>query len=92
MDNIKPDWDDNLPYCSDNCPMYDGKRCKVLGEHPGLLCEPIVKTLVTNLHQMFEERCEDDMHGVSLHWWNNYTEIKDILGIDNEYWKQFRNK
>lgn len=32
--------DDGIPHCSDDCPEYDGKRCRVIGFRPYGTCEP----------------------------------------------------
>lgn len=45
--------DDGVPYCStDECPMYDGKRCELLGHRPDGLCEPEVREIVFRLKQL----------------------------------------
>ena len=41
---IRPEWDkDGVPSCTlDECPSYDGKRCREMGFRPQSLCEPAV--------------------------------------------------
>ena len=51
LDNVDvwPDVPDEkgVPMCSDdNCPSYDGKRCRLLGSRPDRICEPAVIELV----------------------------------------------
>jgi hypothetical protein len=42
-----PDTSSNrVPYHSDDCLCYDGKRCKILGNRPPSICEPAVKALL----------------------------------------------
>jgi hypothetical protein len=33
---------DNWSCGYDECPFYDGKRCKLLGARPGDVCEPLL--------------------------------------------------
>ena len=35
-----------LPYCQDDCPCHDGRRCSILGRRPDSVCEPAVAALV----------------------------------------------
>lgn len=38
---IRPIFRDGIGYCSeDDCPEFDGKRCRVMGNRPGETCEP----------------------------------------------------
>lgn len=37
-----PNWIGGVPLCTDACPHYDGKRCRVLGMRAPDLCEPVV--------------------------------------------------
>lgn len=43
---VAPNWDSGrgvgIPFCTDECPSHDGKRCLVLGFRPMGLCEPAV--------------------------------------------------
>lgn len=42
-DEIQPSWDSaNVPYCQHECASYDGKRCKLMGFRPDIICEPAV--------------------------------------------------
>ncbi len=38
-----------VPFCSDGCRHYDGKRCAILGFRPSNICEPAVTMLVDEL-------------------------------------------
>jgi len=41
-----PQWGRNVPSCStDECPEYDGKRCKLMGFRPDGICEPTVEAM-----------------------------------------------
>jgi hypothetical protein len=42
MTERKPERDKNgLPWCTrDDCPQYDGKRCREMGSRPDTFCEP----------------------------------------------------
>jgi hypothetical protein len=42
QDEPRPMLDDNgLPLCRpDDCPLYDGKRCRAMGARPDRFCEP----------------------------------------------------
>lgn len=45
MSDPKPDplvEKNGLPYCRDECALFDGKRCRATGFRPGTLCEPAV--------------------------------------------------
>lgn len=39
------------PHCNEDCRLYDGKRCEILGRRPGQLCEPAVKEMAEKLHK-----------------------------------------
>lgn len=40
----RPDWDgDEFPFHRDECPAYDGKRCKLCGWRPDVSCIPAVR-------------------------------------------------
>ncbi len=44
----RPTLIEGVPRCShDDCPVYDGKRCQLLGCRPGPLCEPGVRELLS---------------------------------------------
>ena len=48
-DDRKPRWSEGVPVCTeDECPCFDGKRCRVMGFRPGRLCEPEVSVLVND--------------------------------------------
>lgn len=41
--DVTPNWDEDIPRCStDECPSFDGKRCRKLGHRPDGICEPAV--------------------------------------------------
>ena len=45
-----PDRGDNrVPYCSEQCPQHDGKRCRIMGVRPSSICEPEVLNLLADL-------------------------------------------
>ena len=49
---MKPTWHDDVPGCAlDDCPSYDGKRCRETGFRPGSVCEPAVVEAVTLLRK-----------------------------------------
>lgn len=52
-----PNWaNDGVPLCSeDECPSYDGKRCRLLGFRPDNICEPAVAEMA---HQLRAARLE----------------------------------
>ncbi len=47
-----PNWDGDVPRCSERCPMFDGKRCDELGQRPDGICEPAVKEIVAAARSM----------------------------------------
>lgn len=40
-----PEWDGNVPQCSEDCRHHDGKRCRATGFRAGGICEPIVREM-----------------------------------------------
>lgn len=47
-DNVAPPdprWAGTVPHCNEQCPHYDGKRCRLLGQRPDTLCEPVVEAM-----------------------------------------------
>ena len=37
-------WHDGVPVCTeDECPQFDGKRCREIGWRPDRMCEPEVR-------------------------------------------------
>lgn len=40
-----PRWNGNVPLCRDACPHHDGKRCRILGHRPNIMCEPVVEAM-----------------------------------------------
>ena len=48
-DKIEPGWDGDIPFCDEECGQFDGKRCRLLGARPSLICEPAVKGMATAL-------------------------------------------
>lgn len=60
-----PRWTDNgnLPMCSEGaCPEFDGKRCKILGNRPGAICEPAVIEVLAAV-RVGKCPCETDLEG-----------------------------
>lgn len=50
MSEPQPNIIDDIPYCSsDDCPLYDGKRCEAMGARPGHICEPAVGSMAVDL-------------------------------------------
>ena len=41
-----------VPFCNENCPQHDGKRCRVLGMRPDNICEPTVVEMARLLRQV----------------------------------------
>ena len=48
-------WDSGEPACVDNCPLHDGKRCKLTGHRPRGLCEPVVEQMAMMLDELTKE-------------------------------------
>lgn len=50
-DDIRPMLSkDGVPNCTtDECPQYDGKRCRLLGFRPDSICEPAVVRLTSRI-------------------------------------------
>jgi hypothetical protein len=50
-DQMKPDvGESGIPFCTyDQCPAYDGKRCRLIGFRPGNICEPAVIEMASQL-------------------------------------------
>ena len=43
----RPSRDDRrVPYCDEQCPQHDGKRCRLMGVQPSSICEPEVLNLI----------------------------------------------
>ena len=42
---MKPTWDNGCPFCSEDCPEHDGKRCRMMGMRPSAICEPAVREM-----------------------------------------------
>jgi hypothetical protein len=39
--------DGGVPFCAkEDCPQYDGKRCRILGLRPDVICEPAIRELI----------------------------------------------
>lgn len=51
--DVRPEFDKHgVPACThDECPMYDGKRCRALGHRPVAICEPAVRDMAARLKQ-----------------------------------------
>jgi hypothetical protein len=46
LSEAKPDWEKKIPWFSyDNCPQFDGKRCRYTASTPSGICEPMFNTL-----------------------------------------------
>jgi len=46
----RPDRGDNkVPYCSEQCPQHDGKRCRIMGGRPSAICEPEVLNILSDV-------------------------------------------
>lgn len=50
--DLAPNWDDNIPLCSNDCPSYDGKRCALTGFSPKQICEPAISEAMSILDSM----------------------------------------
>jgi hypothetical protein len=48
----QPNWNEDVPWCDENCPKHDGKRCTELGFRPSAICEPAVRDLVQALKRV----------------------------------------
>lgn len=60
---IRPSYLDGVPFCAeDECPSYDGKRCRLLGRQPDSICAPEVKRKLVQLQSLNDciERMKDD--------------------------------
>ena len=44
-DRIEPTWSKGVPFCSEDCPRFDGKRCDAMGFRPDGICEPSVEAM-----------------------------------------------
>ena len=52
---MNPDYDKNgLPLHVDECPEYDGKRCKLMGFRPDRFCEPALIDARTQMLAAYE--------------------------------------
>lgn len=48
--NPGPKWTEGVPFCAEeNCPEYDGKRCRMMGFRPSQICEPAVRQMSADL-------------------------------------------
>ena len=51
----KPNWGshgDVVPFCSEECPHHDGKRCRLIGFRPSGICEPVVAVLANEYEKV----------------------------------------
>jgi hypothetical protein len=56
-----PKWYNDVPLCSHNdCPQYDGKRCKETGFIPDRVCTPQVKIATRALRDIAEGEHSDE--------------------------------
>ena len=47
MRDYRPRCDENgVPFCSDDCQQFDGKRCRLIGFRPSGICEPWAQDIV----------------------------------------------
>lgn len=51
-DHIQPKFHNDIGYCQEKCPSYDGKRCEVMGFHPESICEPWLNELIYNYKEL----------------------------------------
>ena len=53
LSEARPEWSTgtDVPYCDEACPQYDGKRCRLLGQRPGAICEPAVAEMAGLLNR-----------------------------------------
>ena len=48
--DLRPDpAEDGIPYCSEECPSHDGKRCRLIGSRAPNVCEPMSSILVSEV-------------------------------------------
>lgn len=52
MNKIQPSFDQEIGYCTANCPSYDGKRCRLIGFENRGICEPWVRLLLDEKKEM----------------------------------------
>ncbi len=52
LPTIEPEVLSGVPFCSDNCPQHDGKRCRLLGAGPGNICEPGVDRIIADRNRL----------------------------------------
>lgn len=51
-DGGRPDFAGGVPMCAlEECPQYDGKRCRVLGMRPDAICEPAVIDMAATIER-----------------------------------------
>ncbi len=44
---------DGVPHCTyDECPLYDGKRCRGTGSRPSGVCEPAVADMASLIKRL----------------------------------------
>lgn len=83
-DLIQPSYVEGIPECSETCPSHDGKRCKVQGCRPGLLCRPAVAEMaarVTELERVITRiLAEEDPEGRRV----RYDEARETLAGQKE--------
>ena len=75
--NCRPDCEDSLPFCDEECGSFDGKRCRITGSRPGRLCEPFVKILMATVADLPAER-RGPVQGVIRAHGHVYDEIDGI--------------
>ena len=57
--SYEPVWANGLPICSrEECPEYDGKRCRLMGFRPAHHCEPAMHMTLEKQRQLLS-RCDE---------------------------------
>jgi hypothetical protein len=52
LPSIEPEVLSGVPFCSEQCPQHDGKRCRLLGARPGTICEPGVDRIIADRNRL----------------------------------------
>jgi hypothetical protein len=49
-ESMQPEINDlGVPLCDERCPSHDGKRCRLLGLPPSIVCEPAVAVMAQHI-------------------------------------------
>ena len=51
----RPSWHDGVPFCSEQCVHFDGKRCAALGLRAPNVCEPVVSAMSAALNASLDQ-------------------------------------